>query len=92
MNRLEDEAPSTIKEVGIHLAYMRQDMIEMKKLIQTLPNGFASKEELLSLENRIRKLEDNHDSLWVRLGIPTISAIAGAVFVVLVLSYLDKLK
>ena len=89
---LEESAPSTIKEVGIHLAYLRKDMSDMKKLIEELPNGFATKENLLGLENRVRVLEDEHGSFWVRFGIPTSTAVSGAVLVILLLSFLDRLK
>src|ERR1700685_967399 len=92
MSKLEDDAPSTIKEVGIHLAYMRQDMFELKRLIQELPNGFATKEELLGVSNRVTALEEEHGSVWIRFGIPTASAFLGAVLVVLVLSFLNRLK
>jgi len=91
MGKIEDDAPTTIKEVGIHLAYMRQDINDVKKLLKELPNGFATKEELMAVSNRVTVLEDDHGSFWIRFGIPTASATAGAVLVVLVLSFLNRL-
>lgn len=92
MSKIEDDAPSTIKEVGIHLAYLRKDMTELKDLVRELPNGFATKEELLSVENRVKKLEDNHGSWWARFGIPIVSGVVGAILLALILSFLDRLK
>lgn len=92
MSKLEDDAPSTIKEVGIHLAYMRKDIQTLTDLVKEMPNGFATKEELLSVENRVKKLEDNHGSWWARFGVPIVSGVVGAVLITLVLSFLDRLK
>lgn len=92
MTKFEDDAPSTIKEVGIHLAYLRRDMGILIQKVEELPNGFATKEELLSVENRVKKLEDNHGSWWARFGIPIISGVVGAVLITLILSFLDRLK
>lgn len=92
MGKLEDDAPSTIKEVGIHLSYMRKDITELMQMVKELPNGFATKEELLGLENRVKKLEDDHGSWWSRFGIPIVSSLVGAVLLLLVLSFLDRLK
>lgn len=92
MSKLEDDAPQTIKEVGIHLAYLRRDMGILIEKVEQLPNGFATKEELLSAINRIEKLENAHGSWWNRFGIPIISSVVGAVLIVLILSFLDRLK
>jgi len=40
------EAPTTIKEVGIHIGYMRNDLGKLTKLVEDLPKSFATKEEL----------------------------------------------
>lgn len=92
VNTLEENAPSTIKEVGIHLAYMRQDIAKLTSLVEQLPNGFATKEELMAVENRVKKLEDNHGSWWSRFGLPAMFSLLGAVLLVLVLSFLNRLK
>lgn len=59
------EAPQTIKEVGIHIGYMRQDIADVKKLMETLPNGFASKEDVVSLDKRITVLEKARSKNWL---------------------------
>lgn len=92
LSKIEAEAPATIKEVGIHLAYMRKDIQDLTNLVKELPNGFATKEELLHLEARVKLLEDNKGSLWTRFGLPTLYSVVSAVVLLLVLSYLDKLK
>lgn len=92
MNKLEAEAPTTIKEVGIHLAYMRKDLKEVIDLVKELPNGFATKEELLHLAARVKILEDNKGSVWTRFGLPTFYSVLSAVVLLLILSFLDRLK
>ena len=92
MSQVEDDAPSTIKEVGIHIAYMRRDISTLTHMVQELPNGFATKEELLGVSNRVKALEDEHGSFWIRFGIPTASAILGGIFVILILSFLGSIK
>lgn len=92
MNQLEADAPATIKEVGIHLAYMRKDIKELTDLVKEMPNGFATKEELLHLEARITVLEDSRGSLWSRFGLPTVYSVISAVTLLLLLSFLDRLK
>lgn len=65
------EAPSTIKEVGIHIGYMRQDITEMKKILETLPSAYVTKESHAELEVRVAALETKNTLkntlLWVGL-------------------------
>ncbi len=67
----QTEAPSTIKEVGIHIGYMRNDISELKKIMETMPNGFATKDELMQLDKRVVTLESKNNLkntlLWVGL-------------------------
>lgn len=92
MSKFEDDAPSTIKEVGIHLAYMRKDMSELIRKVEELPNGFVKNEALLRLESRVEMLENIKGSWWTRFGIPTVWSVVGAIILVLALSFLDRLK
>lgn len=92
MNKLEADAPATIKEVGIHLAYMRDDIRELTGLVKEMPNGFATKEELLHLAARVKILEDTKGSIWSRFGLPTVYSVISAVVLLLILSFLDRLK
>lgn len=71
--------PKTIEEVGIHIGYMGRDISDMKKAIDHLANGFATKEELSDLTKRVAKLE-NRSGLketlqWVALACTTIISI-----------------
>lgn len=76
------EPPTTIKEVGIHIGYMREDMNELKEMVKQLPNGFASKVDLTALEVRVTKLEKRNDLKntlqWVALVVTTIISILAA--------------
>lgn len=74
------EPPQTIKEVGIHIGYMRQDITDMKKLMESLPNGFASKEEVASLDKRISAVEKTLNKNWIKM---TGSGIVGALLLYL---------
>lgn len=49
-------APKTVKEVGIHLVYMSNDMASIKKQLENMTNNFATKQELLNAINN-RKIE-----------------------------------
>ena len=75
------EAPTTIKEVGIHIGYMRTDISEMKKLIETLPNGFASKDDFIGLDKRVTSLEKAKGKNWL---LNTASAGVGALLFFLI--------
>lgn len=92
MGQLEDDAPTTIKEVGVHISYLRRDVGNLTRMVQELPNGFATKEELRALENEVITIKNKNNSFWVRFGIPTFSAFAGAILVILVLSFLNRLR
>jgi hypothetical protein len=65
------EPPSTIKEVGIHIGYMREDISELKKLLETMPGAFATKDDLAGLTARVIILEKRNGAkntlLWVGL-------------------------
>lgn len=65
------EPPKTVKEVGIHMGYMRDDIRDVKKLIRDLSNGFATKEDHARLEARVDVLEKRNGFkqtlLWVGL-------------------------
>lgn len=78
MNESAEPIPTTVKEVGIHIGYMRQeareikaDIHELKVIVQDLPNGFAQIKDLSALESRVVKLENRENIkntlLWVGL-------------------------
>ena len=59
------EAPTTIKEVGIHIGYMRQDIADLTRLVKDMPNGFATKTEMLEHDKRITALEKAKAKNWL---------------------------
>lgn len=65
------EPPSTIKEVGIHIEYMRKDIAELKALMESMPSGFVSKDDFIAHDKRITRLESRDGLkttlLWVGL-------------------------
>lgn len=73
MNKDEtlSKAPTTVKEVGIHLAYMSQDISELKHLMEEMPKGFTPLTDHSELKDRVAKLENRQDIkntlLWVGL-------------------------
>lgn len=57
----KQEPPATIKEVGIHIGYMREDIHALTDEIKDLKSGFATKEEVSSLKNAG---EAEHQAIW----------------------------
>lgn len=51
------EPPATIKEVGIHIGYLREDMTEVKTLLAKYIEDSATKSEVAKLEKRVEGLE-----------------------------------
>lgn len=77
-NKHMKNPPTTIEEVGTHLFYMSKQIDELKNSIQELPNGFASKQDIVRIDRdvsvldvRVAKLEDRQNIkntlLWVGL-------------------------
>ena len=75
------EPPATIKEVGIHIEYMRKDIAEVKTLVERMPNGFATKEDVQVVDKRITALEKARSKNWV---FNTASAAMGALLLFLI--------
>ncbi|WOI86003.1 hypothetical protein [Rhodococcus qingshengii] len=67
-----NEPPSTIKEVGIHIGYMRDDIAELKELFKNMPTAFATKAELDTLrsefDEKLDSVETTVKALDIRLG------------------------
>ena len=57
------EAPTTVKEVGIHIAYMRKDIHDVKALMTNIANNFTPKEDHAELVKRVEDLETDRDEL-----------------------------
>lgn len=65
------EPPTTIKEVGIHIGYMRQDINDLKDLVRSQSGLYAPQRDLEELDKRVAKLEGRNNIkdtfLWVGL-------------------------
>lgn len=74
-----EQAPTTIKEVGIHVGYMRDDLKELKDIIKTLPSSFVSVKDHAELEKRVAKIESKNGLKnaiqWTALAVTTIISI-----------------
>lgn len=46
----DTKAPTTVKEVGIHIGYMSRSITELKSMVENLSHNFASKEEVKGLQ------------------------------------------
>lgn len=73
------EPPTTIKEVGIHIGYMRDDLRELKNIVKSLPTAFVSLKEHQELVDRVSVLERRqglkNTIQWVALAATTIISI-----------------
>lgn len=71
MEQHTTKPPTTVKEVGIHLGYIREDIKELKDIVKEMPNGFVTKDQHAELDKRVVKLEDRQNLknilLWVGL-------------------------
>lgn len=75
------ESPTTIKEVGIHIGYMRQDIASLTALVKEMPNGFATKGDLIDIDKRVTVLEKARSKNWI---LNTGSALVGALLFFLI--------
>lgn len=56
----EDEhtqPPTTVKEIGIHLGYMNESIVELKQLMKDMSAKAVSPESFDNLKTRVTKLE-----------------------------------
>lgn len=80
--------PTTIKEVGIHVGYMRADMKKMQAVLENLPSGFATKSELLSINDDLVELKTRINTL--RYITPIIYGVIGSVVTFLLIDFLNN--
>lgn len=88
------QAPTTVKEVGIHVGYLREDIGEVKDLLREHIELAATKAELGKLDGRVKRLEGISDThvttkqLWgVVGGVTTIIAA-----IMLIWSFIEKIR
>lgn len=93
------QPPKTVKELGIHLGYMResqdsmqQDIKDMKMALDQYISLGATKLELKDLEKRVRVLEltDGSKKYWTRLeGRAVLAFLSLAVSILAIWTYIS---
>lgn len=65
------QPPTTVKEMGIHLGYLRDDIQELKTIVKEQGEHYATNVALSALDIRVNSLEKHNDLkntlLWVGL-------------------------
>lgn len=79
------EAPKTVKEVGIHLVYLRRDIANLAKIVEESAKNYATKAELEAVKEDIIKNyvpKSEHDKLAARVTpILWLGAVAGTAII-----------
>ena len=84
----DQEPPKTVKEVGIHLNYMKEDMTEIKSLLKDLKDGFVPRNEFLDFKTETHaKFVELKRRTWVQ---NTLSAVAGVVLTLLTTNWFKQ--
>lgn len=81
------QPPTSVKEVGIHIGYLRQEISDMKTLLEHHIALAATKADIESHETRISKLEEVIEKVKTRI---VGAAVTILVLMVLSLYGLDK--
>ena len=91
----KQDAPTTIKEVGIHITYMTTAINELKKMMADYTKNLATKEEVMVIDKRVDSnsmaiggLKTSHDEMRGAINLlkgaivllTAISAIIGALW------------
>ena len=81
------QPPQNVKEVGIHIGYLREDIGDLKALLENHIVNSATKAEVAAHDVRISKLEEIIEKVKTR-----IIGVAITIFVLMVLAMygLDK--
>lgn len=79
--------PETVKEVGIHIGYLREDITDLKTLLTSHINNAALKSDVDRLMLRVDTLEDKDETskYFTRLEGRAVSAVLGICIAVLTL-------
>lgn len=84
----DQEPPKTVKEVGIHIGYMKEDMNEIKSLLKDMKDGFVPRHEFTTFRDEtVAKFQEMKRRTWVQ---NTLSAVAGVVLTLLTTSWFNK--
>lgn len=81
------QPPKTIAELGIHFGYIREDVAELKDILERQATQMATKSELYIHEQRITKLEKTLEAVKNRI---VTTAVSLLVVMVLAVYGLDK--
>jgi hypothetical protein len=94
MENQHKDSPTTVKEVGIHLGYLREELQEVKDEIKNFLAIASTKADVLILENKLKKLEtrvlaieEKENAIYRRI---SYIVIAGLVTMVLAWYGLDR--
>jgi hypothetical protein len=84
----DQEPPKTVKEVGIHLGYMKGDITEIKELLKDMKDGYVPRHEYTTFKDEVNvKFQEMKRRTWVQ---NTLSAVAGVVLALLTTSWFNK--
>lgn len=75
MDISEENAPTTVKEVGIHLTYMRRDLQDLKQLLEDQSATSVPRSEHDALEKRVSRLEGGVIWIIALVGVSVIGAV-----------------
>jgi hypothetical protein len=81
------QPPTNVKEVGIHIGYLREDIGDVKALLENHISLAATKADIAAHDVRISKLEEIIEKVMARI---VGAAITILVLMVLALYGLDK--
>lgn len=81
------QPPKTIAELGIHFGYIREDVAELKGILERQTTQMATKAELYIHEQRITKLEKTLEAVKNRI---VTTAVSLLVVMILAIYGLDK--
>jgi len=94
LNENHQETPTTVREVGLHISYLRADISRLEKALVDYAALAATKADLVDVEHRVKKLEeanelrdDRENTVYRRITIFVASAL---VMMLLGLYGLDK--
>ena len=84
----DQEPPKTVKEVGIHLNYLKEDMTEIKALLKDMKDGYVPRAEYTNFKDEINlKFQEMKRRTWVQ---NTLSAVAGVVLTLLTTNWFKQ--
>jgi|GEM_PF-6136058 len=62
-----ENTPTTVREIGIHIGYLREDVKELKDVANQLAEGTITRKEFEGLTVRVSALEKFLDSIKIKI-------------------------